>query len=166
MCSILSLTTLFRDFLMRNLLFRFFKLLCDSTGFCWTVRQMLPWRFRRMIVLSGCFGLLSSLDKPLLTHSEELSEVLNLARNPDSIKVPIKLHSIIVSQFSTLNLELNGKTITINDVVEGNLSEEVRMALSEKMAYLVPPSLCYSLPNCMAYDFYRLLGFVSKIKTA
>ena len=46
------------------------------------IQSVLPWRFRRMMVLSGAFGLISSIEKPMLGHAKELVDVLKLSKDP------------------------------------------------------------------------------------
>ena len=105
------------------------------------------------------------MDEPLRKHAQDLSNVLNLAKNTGSIEVPIRLHSIFVTQFNQLNIEINGRFLTLEDVVKKPLDEETREALSKEMANMVTPSLRYSNTDCMAYDFYRLLGFINQVKS-
>lgn len=147
-----------------SVLSRSLKYMCNNTGFCWVVRRILPWRFRRMMVLSGFFGLLASLDEPLKAHATDLSKVLHLSKDHNSVMVPIHLHSILVSRFNNLNIPVEGRNVSINDVLNGPLDESTRKALSNQMATMVAPSLRYSHLNCMAYDFYRLLGFIGQLK--
>lgn len=132
----------------------------SSFGFSSIVQSILPWRFRRLLVLSGTYGALSSLETPLRQHAQELSEVLCLSKDPDSVEVPIALHSILVSKFNKLNVQVQGQHISLRDVVTRNLNSPERKAMAEAMAKSVHPSLQYSHRGCMVEDLYRLLGFV------
>ena len=126
------------------------------------IQSVLPWRFRRMMVLSGAFGLISSIDKPMLGHAKEVVEVLKLSKDPESVNVPIALHSILVSKFNHLRVPVHGRSISIRDAATRNLNLDERKALSKLMAANVPPTLCYTHKNCMAEDIFRLLSFVGE----
>lgn len=138
----------------------------QSFGFSSIVQSILPWRFRRLLVLSGTYGALSSMEAPLRQHAQELSEVLCLSNDPESVEVPIALHSILVSKFNKLNVQVHGQHISLKDAVSRNLNKPERKALADAMAKNVHPSLRYSHRGCMAEDLYRLLGFVENKRTA
>ena len=125
-------------------------------------QKVLPWRFRRMMVLSGAYGLISSIDKPLKNHAKELAEVLHLSQDPESVRVPIAFHSILVSKFNDLNVPVLGRNISIRDAASRYLNVTERQALSEVLADNIPPCLRYTHKNCMAEDLFRLLGFVGE----
>ena len=130
------------------------------------IQGLLPWRFRRMLVLSGAYGLISSMEGALRSHASELSQVMQLSRDPQSIEVPITFHSVLVSKFNDLNVMVQGKNITLAEAASRTLNDEERLALAEVMARNVSPILRYSRISCMAEDIKRLLGFVESKRTA
>lgn len=135
-------------------------------GFVSVMQKALPWRFRRMLVLAGTYGALTSMEKALRSHATELSEVLHLSNDPDSVAVPIKFHSVFVAKFNTLNVEVQGHTVTLKDAATRSLKDTERKALAESLAEHVPASLCYSHLGCMVEDITRLLSFVENKRLA
>lgn len=133
-----------------------------SISFCGIVQSLLPWKFRRLLVLAGTYGALSSMEKPLREHAQELSEVLNLASNTTPVTGLVQFHSILVSRFDKLNTEVQGKQIALKDVVSRKLSEDESRALADKLVRNVHPSLLYKQPCVMIDDLMRLFAFASK----
>lgn len=123
-------------------------------------RNHLPRRFKRLLVLGSAYGSIASLERSYLKHAEELTKVLNLTTRPDSVGVPIKLHSVVISRFNELNVKVGTRTITLHDVASRELKAEEEEAMVQELCKSVPKSLQYS--EDMRSDFFALLRFVNQ----
>lgn len=130
---------------------------------CRIVKKILPWKFRRLLVLGGTYGALSSLEEPLREHAQELGQALNLSSDTSSVKGAVSFHSILVAKFNNLNTEIEGKRITLKDVVSRKLTDEESRALANQLVKNVHPSLQYKQPSIMVDDFMRLFAFTGRL---
>lgn len=132
-------------------------------GFCLKlIYKVLSWRTRRMIFLSSLYGLAMDIQKPDISHAKKLSKVLNIAREPSSVELPMSLKSVIWKNHLTEKLDRQGNILRVTDLNNPWLSLEDFDALATSIVKNMPEWLKYAKDSQIKYDIRCMVKMMHK----
>lgn len=139
---------------------------CLFKGFCLKLAyKLLSWRTRRMIFLSSLYGLVMDIQKPDISHAKKLSKVLNIAREPSSVELPMSLKSVIWNKRLTEKLDHQGNILRFTDLNKPWLSLEDFDTLATSIVKNMPEWLRYAKDSQIKYDIHCMVKMMHKETT-
>lgn len=115
-----------------------------------------------MIFLSSLYGLALDIQKPDITHAKKLSKVLNIAREPSSVELPMSLKSVIWKNHLTEKLDHQGNILRVTDLNNPWLSLEDFDALATSIVKNMPEWLKYAKDSQIKYDIRCMVKMMHK----
>lgn len=128
------------------------------------VHRLLTWKSRRMIFLSSIYGLVMDIKDPDHVNTSQLSQALNIARNPDAIQFPMAIKSVIWYKRIPSGLMVEGRQYQVSDIVRADLTEHVHEALVTEFLEKTPEWLRYAKTSQMRYDLECLFKLLQTSK--
>lgn len=120
------------------------------------IYALLTWRTRRMIFLSSLYGMVLGIKRPDHDHAAKLTQVLNIARDPQGIEFPIAIKSVIWYKRLSPTLEIEGRTYHLRDLANPDLAEGDLERLVGGIIAKTPEWLQYAKKSQMRYDLLCL----------
>ena len=114
--------------------------------------QLLSWRTRRMILLSSIYGVVLDIKKPDIEHSNRLSSVLNLAKDPRALELPVAIKSVIWYLTDENKVTVAKRQLCLKDLGRPDLTEEECNVLANHVVEQIPGVLRYAKTSQMVYD--------------
>lgn len=128
--------------------------------------RLFNWRSRRMIFLSSIYGLMTNNNEADYARTVQLTQVLNLARNPAALQFPIAIKSVIWSKRLPSGIMVDGKKFQVSDMARTDLKDGVHDALVDELLKKTPEWLHYARLSQMRYDLECLFKLLQSTKTA
>lgn len=128
------------------------------------VHRLLTWKSRRMIFLSSIYGLIMDNQKPDRVNTSQLSQALNIARNPDAIQFPMAIKSVIWYKRIPSGLMVEGRQYQVSDIARADLTKNVHEALVTEFLEKTPAWLRYAKTSQMRYDLECLFKLLQTSK--
>lgn len=110
-----------------------------------------------MIFLSSIYGLVCPKQSDLV-NTRKLSKMLNISREPDALRLPIAIKSII--WYRHLPTSPEGQVLSVTELSNPNLTDEARDIITERILAKMPEWLKYAKPSQMKYDLNCLVKFL------
>lgn len=126
-------------------------------GFLGVMRTVFSWKTRRMIFLSSIYGYILNVRTPDREHAEKLSKVLNVARKPEALELPIAIKSVIWRNRMPSGVEVEGRTLQISDLARNDLSDQECNTFIKLIVDSMPDWLQYAKKPQMQYDLKQLV---------
>lgn len=133
------------------------KFLFLKTKFLKGIYFLLSWKTRRMIFLSSIYGLVCPKQSDLV-NTRKLSKMLNISREPDALRLPIAIKSII--WYRHLPTSPEGQVLSVTELSNPDLTDEARDIITEQILAKMPEWLKYAKPSQMKYDLNCLVKFL------
>lgn len=118
-----------------------------------------------MIFLSSLYGLAMDIQKPDISHAKKLSKVLNIAREPSSVELPMSLKSVIWKKRLTEKLDHQGNILRVTDLNKPWLSLEDFDTLATSIVKNMPEWLRYAKDSQIKYDIHCMVKMMHKETT-
>lgn len=131
-----------------------------------TVYRVLSWKSRRMIFLSTIYGMATDLQQPDEARIFQLTRALNLARNPETLQLPLAIKSVVWYKRLPSGLEVEGQNFQVSDMTRTDLTEDTQEALLNELLQKTPSWLLYARPGQMRYDLECMFKFLRGPETA
>ena len=104
--------------------------------------------------------------KPDRVNTSQLSQALNIARNPDAIQFPMAIKSVIWYKRIPSGLMVEGRQYQVSDIARADLTKNVHEALVTEFLEKTPAWLHYAKTSQMRYDLECLFKLLRTSKTS
>ena len=131
------------------------------------MKDMLPRRIKRLIYLSSILGVIEHVQQdPDLELIEKLNNVLKLAENANSYRLPIYVKSLIWKNMEQeRGVLLNEQYIPVSDIkISDRMSYLDKTKLAEFFSFRTPEWLKYGSEQLMENDVVNLIDNLIAVK--
>lgn len=131
------------------------------------MKDMLPRRIKRLIYLSSILGVIEHVQQdPDLELIEKLNNVLKLAENANSYRLPIYVKSLIWKNMEQeRGVLLNEQYIPVSDIkISDRMSYVDKTKLAEFFSFRTPEWLKYGSEQLMENDVVNLIDNLIAVK--
>ena len=118
---------------------------------------------RRQIFLTSLYAKILGGRCQDTKHLEKLSEVLRLPSSNGESPMPMKLKTVIWHKKLPDQIEIKGRTLSLEDVLAGDVSPEERDAITKTILENTPVWLHYGKFAQMGFDVKRMLQHVQTL---
>lgn len=131
------------------------------------MKDMLPRRIKRLIYLSSILGVIEHVQKdPDLILIEKLNDVLKLAENANSYRLPIYVKSLIWKDIEQdQSILVNQQYIPVCQIhIQPSMSQTDKSKLAEFFTFRTPDWLKYGSEQLMENDVLNLIDNLIAVK--
>lgn len=130
------------------------------------MKDILPRRIKRLIYLSSILGVIEHVQKdPDLELIEKLNDILKLADNVNSYRLPIYVKSLIWKNLDYVP-DVRGEYgfLPITDIQVQDMSNSEKHVLANFFSFRCPDWLAYGSKNLMENDVLSLIDNLIAVK--
>lgn len=124
---------------------------------CRIIRNIIPWRFRRLVFLSAVYSSVTNKRAFDRSHIQRLNKVLNLSNGFHLPNLRILMASSRWIHEGEKEFFIDNQLLTLADLGKGQLDEAMEDVLIGKIVCNMPSVMRYAKTPQAVYDVKRLL---------
>lgn len=131
-----------------------------NTGPCFfsrTIRNAIPWRFRRLVFLSSLYARITSRRVFDKKHISQLNKTLNLSSGNKLPNLCVFVVSSLCFHGGGKEFHLENRTLTISDLGSKRIGKKIQDELIEQIVKDIPITIRYAKNTQASYDVQRFL---------
>ncbi len=131
-----------------------------NTGPCFfnrTIRNAIPWRFRRLVFLSSLYALITSRRVFDKKHINQLNKTLNLSNGRKLPNLCVFMASSLWLHNGDKEFHIDDRTFTIADLGSKSIGKDIQDELIEQIVNDMPLTIRYAKSPQASYDVKRFL---------
>ena len=132
----------------------------------WLLKKILPAAIKRLVFLSSLAAYVRDVKNPDQEMLEKLNEVLMLSSDPQALKLPMQINSVIWGKFNMDDIKVIGDQKHSSDSLSmSGLQRSQTRIMANRLIDYMPEWLRYQSKEKMRQDIYRLFLCMDQMKS-